>query len=58
MGIPGADGIEDVPLDMRGVPIIEGLDLAAAEPGHYQLTCRPIRLTAAEAAPARVILTR
>jgi arylformamidase len=41
-----------------GVPIIEGLDLAAAEPGHYQLTCLPIRLTAAEAAPARVILTR
>ena len=41
-----------------GVPIIEGLDLAAAEPGRYELTCLPIRLTNAEAAPARVILTR
>ncbi|MEV6610894.1 hypothetical protein [Kutzneria sp. NPDC051319] len=35
------------------MPIIEGLDLAAAEPGPYELTCLPIRLTAAEAAPAR-----
>ena len=40
-----------------GVPIIEGLDLAAAEPGRYELTCLPIRLTNAEAAPARVVLT-
>jgi arylformamidase len=41
-----------------GVPVIEGLDLAAAEPGRYELTCLPIRLTNAEAAPARVVLTR
>lgn len=39
-----------------GVPIIEGLDLAAAGPGRYALTCLPIRLGAAEAAPARVVL--
>ena len=41
-----------------GVPIIEGLDLVAAEPGRYELTCLPIRLANAEAAPARVVLTR
>jgi arylformamidase len=41
-----------------GVPVIEGLDLAAAQAGVYTLTCLPIRLTNAEAAPARAVLTR
>jgi arylformamidase len=40
------------------VPIIEGLDLSAAQAGEYTLTCLPIRLAQAEAAPARVTLTR
>lgn len=39
-----------------GIPIIEGLDLAAAEPGRYELTCLPIRLAGAEA--ARIVRTR
>jgi arylformamidase len=40
-----------------GVPIIEGLDLSEAPAGRYVVTCLPIRLTDAEAAPARVVLT-
>jgi arylformamidase len=38
------------------VCILEGLDLSAVTPGHYDLFCLPIRLAAAEAAPARAIL--
>jgi arylformamidase len=41
-----------------GIPVIEGLDLSAAQTGQYAMTCLPIRLTAAEAAPARVVLGR
>jgi kynurenine formamidase len=40
-----------------GIPLIEGLDLSAAQPGEYTLTCLPIRLASAEAAPARAVLT-
>lgn len=39
-----------------GVAIIEGLDLTDAPPGAYELVCLPLRLSRAEAAPARVIL--
>jgi arylformamidase len=39
-----------------GVVVLEGLDLRAAEPGEYELTCLPLRLAGAEAAPARAIL--
>jgi arylformamidase len=39
-----------------GVIIIEGLDLTDAAPGVYELVCLPLRLSRAEAAPARVIL--
>jgi arylformamidase len=38
------------------VCILEGLDLRSAPPGPYDLTCLPIRLESAEAAPARAIL--
>jgi arylformamidase len=41
-----------------GVAILEGLDLAEVEPGPYRLTCLPLRLADAEAAPARAILER
>ena len=38
------------------VAILEGLDLSAVDSGEYRLTCLPIRLHGAEAAPARAIL--
>jgi arylformamidase len=39
-----------------GIAILEGLDLSAAEPGEYRLTCLPLRVHGTEAAPARAIL--
>jgi arylformamidase len=39
-----------------GVVIVEGLDLTDATPGTYELICLPLRLSRAEAAPARVVL--
>jgi arylformamidase len=39
-----------------GVAILEGLALGLVEPGAYRLTCLPLRLAGAEAAPARAIL--
>lgn len=39
-----------------GVVILEGLDLAAVEPGVYHLICLPLRLAGAEGAPARAVL--
>jgi arylformamidase len=39
-----------------GAVIIEGLDLAAVEPGSYEMICLPLRLAGADGAPARVAL--
>ncbi len=39
-----------------GVPILENLDLSAAEPGDYDLLALQVRLTEAEAAPVRAVL--
>ena len=39
-----------------GVTILEGIDLSSVEAGEYRLTCLPLRLADAEAAPARAIL--
>jgi arylformamidase len=39
-----------------GVWIIEGLDLARARPGPYDLICLPLRLVGADGAPARAIV--
>jgi arylformamidase len=39
-----------------GVTVLEGLNLAKAEPGYWQLVCLPIYLVGVEAAPARAIL--
>jgi len=40
-----------------GIVIIEALDLREVPPGDYTLTCLPLRIVGADAAPARVILT-
>jgi arylformamidase len=39
-----------------GIPIIEGLRLAGAHPGHYTLVCLPLLLMGLDGAPARAIL--
>jgi arylformamidase len=52
---------EDNPLTHQilmkaGVIIVEGLNLAAVEPGSYELICLPIRLVGADGAPVRAVL--
>jgi arylformamidase len=58
LSIAGAH--EGVPTHLKllraGVCIIEGLDLAAVEPGAYEMICLPLRLLGADGAPARVVL--
>ncbi len=62
-------GFDDLSIDGRGsdlkahqvllgagVIVVEGLDLAQVEPGDYDMTCLPLRLVAADGAPARVVL--
>ena len=39
-----------------GVVIVEGLDLAAAPPGPYELVCLPLRIVGGDGAPARAVL--
>ena len=39
-----------------GIVALEGLDLRAIEPGHYELLCLPYRLIGTDGAPARVVL--
>jgi arylformamidase len=41
-----------------GIIIIEGLNLADAEAGMYDMYCLPLRVAAADGAPARVVLKR
>ena len=42
----------------QGVVIIEGLNLAEADPGMYEMYCMPLRVSGGDGAPARVILKR
>ncbi|KKL15344.1 hypothetical protein LCGC14_2506530 [marine sediment metagenome] len=39
-----------------GVVIVEGLDLSGVPPGDYELLCLPLKIKAADGAPARVFL--
>ena len=41
-----------------GIAIIETLDLRSVEPGAWQLTCLPLRISGADGAPARALLSR
>ena len=52
-----ADGatIHRILLD-AGIWIIEGLDLSGVGPGRYELICLPVRMHAADGAPARAIV--
>jgi arylformamidase len=40
----------------KGIPVVEGLQLADVTPGDYDLIVLPLRVTGHEAAPARAIL--
>lgn len=42
----------------HGVVIIEGLNLAEADAGMYEMYCLPLRVAGGDGAPARVILKR
>jgi arylformamidase len=42
----------------NGVVIIEGLNLADAEPGMYEMYCLPLLVVGGDGAPARVVLKR
>ena len=42
----------------NGVIIIEGLNLADAEPGMYEMSCLPLPVRGGDGAPARVVLKR
>ncbi len=42
----------------EGVVIIEGLNLAEADPGMYEMYCLPLPIAGADGAPARVVLRR
>jgi arylformamidase len=39
-----------------GIWVIEGLNLSAVEPGHYELICLPLLMPGADGAPARALL--
>jgi arylformamidase len=41
-----------------GIWIIEGLNLAAVEPGDYDLVCLPLKIAGGDGAPARAVLRR
>lgn len=57
VGGPGDEG-GDVHRALLGAGawVVEGLDLSAAEPGDYELTCLPLKLVGSDGAPARVLL--
>jgi len=40
----------------RGIPIVEGLNLARVRPGRYTLLCLPLKLVGLDGAPARAAL--
>ncbi len=57
IGARGEEGCEVHRVLLRaGVWIIEGLDLAPARPGRYDLICLPLKVLGADGAPARAIL--
>ena len=48
-----------VPKPLRaGVIILEALDLSEVEPGDYELTCFPLRISGVDGALARVVLRK
>ncbi len=53
------DGVETHQILLgAGLWVIEGLNLAAVEPGSYELICLPLRIVGADGAPARAVLRK
>ncbi len=51
------DGVETHQIMLgAGLWVIEGLNLAAIEPGGYDLICLPLKIEGADGAPCRVVL--
>ncbi len=59
---PSVDTEADLPVHRvlldAGVVLLEGLDLSAAAPGDYELTCLPLPLEGSDGAPVRALLRR
>lgn len=59
---PSVDPVDSATMDAHrvlgaaGIPILENLDLSAAEPGLYDLVALPMKLVETEAAPVRAVL--
>ena len=47
-----------VKLLTAGVVIIEGLNLLDIEPGHYELTCLPLKIEGGDGGPSRAVLRK
>jgi arylformamidase len=45
-------------LALAGIPVVEGLDLAGAEPGDYEFLGLPLRLEGLDASPVRAALRK
>lgn len=52
----GSDERPHLSLLLKNIPIIEGLDLALATEGEYELFCLPLNFLDIEGAPARAVL--
>ena len=50
------DAEAHVALLVRGVGVVEGLDLRGVEPGAYFLACLPLKIAGCDGAPARAVL--
>lgn len=50
------DNTPHTALLQRDIPIVEGLDLSAVEPGVYSLVVLPLRIVDGDGAPARAVL--
>ena len=56
IGPPDGEAAPHRELLGAGIPILEGIELSAVQPGVYQLSALPLLLGGAEAAPARAVL--
>ncbi|MCI1966880.1 MAG: cyclase family protein [Oscillospiraceae bacterium] len=58
IGAPDDEEAPHTELLGAGIPILEGLNLSAVEPGAYRLIALPLLLAGAEASPVRAVLVR
>jgi arylformamidase len=59
VGLFQGDGVETHQILLKsGIWILEGLNLAAAPEGEYELICLPLRIAGCDGSPARAILKK